>query len=334
MKPDFETFFNLYQKVRSWPTEYMQSSCEIDYQFAHTGEFYNSSIPEIFHLSGFIFADQNTNEKKCLFGFWETIDDIDLNRTEFKKLEDWAKSKGAVEIIGPVNGSTYRQYRFQLDNFDERPYLGSPSTPFYYDKILEKLGMSLAKTYTSYLVKSQRPLNDWLLQNRLNLSIKTMTHQYRFISPLQTDWDQLLPKLYRGADEIFGDNFIYSPITYQEFSLRYGRQFQKLLCPASSRLVLDKNDNPIGAGLCFPDPLAPKNTPRLLIRTLGIETQHRQFGATYLRLIHEMAKESLNLYQEFMFCLMREGNLPDLMGKELADTRFHYSIVKNGLLPM
>jgi hypothetical protein len=329
MTNDFQNYLTIYSSIRKLAPKLVEGSLQLDYHHAHLAQHWTYSIPEKIHLSAFIQnSSANHKQRTCIFGFWETVDDEEINLEAFTELKRWAKKHHCQSLIGPINGSTYRAYRIKVDAFDQRPYWGEPWTPPYYQKILNDQGFITDQSYTSYLVKDSNILKNWLAQNPINLSIKALTRDLDFRSISSLAWENILPQLEVAAEEIFGDNYIYSSLTNEEFSMRFGQNLKQQLCEKSSRLIFDSKQRPVGAGLCFPDPLATSKTPRLLIRTIGVKREFRKFGATYLRLIHEMAQNSIDKYQEFMFCLMKKGNLPDLMGKELANFQYHYELQK------
>jgi hypothetical protein len=191
-------------------------------------------------------------------------------------------------------------------------------------EILKSLNFEPAQNYTTYVIEDKAKLINWLKLNPLTPFLRKMTASYQFKSPFDFDWEAQIGSLFAQTQAIFGDNLVYTPISREEFDHRYGKSFRDRLCPLSSRVIFTPEGDPVGAGLCFSDP--DSDSPQLLVRTLGIDPDHRLMGATYLRLIHEMAQNSLSYYQRVLFCLMKQGNLPDLMGKELADQQRLYQL--------
>ncbi|MGB9668701.1 MAG: hypothetical protein ACPL0D_07265, partial [Thermosulfidibacteraceae bacterium] len=67
------------------------------------------------------FYKKYRGENIGLFGYFESIDDIDVARSLFSVAEDWLKSKGVSKIIGPFNLSIHNEVGVLVDGFDKPP---------------------------------------------------------------------------------------------------------------------------------------------------------------------------------------------------------------------
>ena len=85
------------------------------------------------------------DETVAFFGFWETGEDLEPNRQLFQKMEGWAKAKGAKRIYGPINFTTFGDYRLRLQESQDGPYPGEPYNPPYYISLLADLGYAAAQ---------------------------------------------------------------------------------------------------------------------------------------------------------------------------------------------
>jgi hypothetical protein len=57
-----------------------------------------------------IFPNDNDT---TLLGFWETTDDLSVNKEAFSLLEKDAKEKGRTKVVGPINFNTFHHYRLR-----------------------------------------------------------------------------------------------------------------------------------------------------------------------------------------------------------------------------
>ena len=78
------------------------------------------------------------------FGFFETINDIDVARELLSTAESWLKSQGMQKIAGPYNFSVNEEMGLLVDGFDTRPYVMMPHARPYYRDLLEGLSYQKA----------------------------------------------------------------------------------------------------------------------------------------------------------------------------------------------
>src|SRR5690606_3525711 len=84
------------------------------------------------------------------FGYWESINDPELNLSAFKLLEEEANKLDRTLLTGPMNFNTFHRYRVRLGPepswtmFDREPV-----NPSYYPALLEGLKFDVSLTYES-----------------------------------------------------------------------------------------------------------------------------------------------------------------------------------------
>lgn len=102
-------------------------------------------------LVGRIAAITNENHNKFhednlgFFGFFESIDDLQVSQALFDKVDQWLKEKGKDGVLGPFNPSTNDEVGLLIDGFDSPPYVMMCHNPAYYIQLVEKSGYTKAK---------------------------------------------------------------------------------------------------------------------------------------------------------------------------------------------
>ena len=293
-------------------------------------------------LAGFFESGYQIDaEPVAFFGYWETLDDLSANTSLFVEFEQWAKSKGAKRVYGPINFSTFSAYRLRVDSFAEPAFLGEPYNPQYYPGLLEQLGYSVDQRYQSRLRSN---LADWAEQiqtphQKLKSDLEDQFTLCKITPPL---WLDKLPQLYQLVERAFADNFAYRSISEQDFNRSLGEKFIAKACPLTSKMVLDEQAEVVGFFVCFPDyaglisarqdkraipdlqyqasfsDLAEPRT--LLAKTCAVHPEHRS-SRIFTWMCNEIVMSATGRYQQICAALMREDNHSLNYGRGLPNCR-------------
>ncbi|MCK5067554.1 MAG: hypothetical protein KAR16_08950 [Bacteroidales bacterium] len=93
------------------------------------------------------------NKKDARFCWFDTIDDPEVTRSLFERIEKWAASKGMDRIIGPMGFTTFERQGMLVSGFEEIPtFAGCYNYPYYSDH-LKQLGFESEIQYVEYELK-------------------------------------------------------------------------------------------------------------------------------------------------------------------------------------
>ena len=84
------------------------------------------------------------------FGFFESIDDIEVASALIESAREWLQLRGARLIRGPVNPSTNYECGMLLEGYDLSPNIMMPYNPPTYPKLLETAGLHKSKDLLAY----------------------------------------------------------------------------------------------------------------------------------------------------------------------------------------
>lgn len=254
-----DAFFSIaeqvYQQDRLWLGE---NRAAIENQFKSSNPFFEDGqcwVKTTYgaRLAGFIHPNQQIEgEQAAYFGYWETVNELAPNQKLFAEFEQWAKSKGAQQVYGPINFSTHGQYRLRSAGFQERSFQGEPHSPEYYLSLMQQLGYQTKYRYLTYVTEDAKPFTEMIKprfeQVKANLPfplhIERLTPEY---------WLENIEKMYVLADMMFRANFAYTPMPIETFKLMYGQPVAEKLCPKASVLLKNEQQEPIGFFIGFPD---------------------------------------------------------------------------------
>ena len=183
------------------------------------------------------------------FGYLEMHDDADAAAAILAEAESWARTRGAEVLYGPIDFNTFGRYRLRVTaEPGGMPFPGEPYNPMYYPPLVERAGFSVAQEYVTQIGAIRpRPL-----EARREMARAIAESGYA-IEPLDgASWLAALPELHCRADEIFGESFAYTPVTYAQFAATHGAPVARRLCPRASVLARGPEGDIAGFFLVFP----------------------------------------------------------------------------------
>jgi hypothetical protein len=228
-------------------------------QFAQSNPWFNDNQAWLgvkegrARLAGFYNPSLNIDDQNCaFFGYFDCEDDLDACAELFADLEAWARAKGAKKLFGPINFSTFNDYRLRVDNFDKAPFPNEPYNKPWYPRILENLGFSVRHYYSSAFQSDTQAQADevgGLYHAYEKKFAGTLTFQ-----PLTAQrWLDRLDDFYPLINQMFAESFAFSQIDQSTFRAVLGESTARKLCPKTSVLVTDQDDKVAGFFLCYPD---------------------------------------------------------------------------------
>lgn len=263
------------------------------------------------------------NSDIAYFGFWETVNNADINKQAFDLLKKDAASKKYNQLVGPINFNTYLSYRIRIGKYPSwTQFDREPVNPTYYLNLLLDNGFKITTEYESRMITKETIKDVYFNKESLLTDLKTIP--FDFIPITSKFWEENQYELYTLIHETFGDNPFYREITFEQFNLIFNCNFVNRLCPHSSVTFRDQKSGRLAAiSLCHPNymeldevpetitfkehyPLLKKKT--LLAKSVGVHPHFRKNGLMNFLGAYGMISFQ-EYYEEVLFCLMREGNV-------------------------
>ena len=261
-----------------------------------------------------------------ILGWYECGDDDAVSQALLEAATKQCRAWGCKKVIGPMNGSTWNAYRFNLTA--DKPLLpGDPYQPLYYVRQWRDFGFTDKAVYQSDLAPSDlfQPMTleeGKELAKQFNLSVDY------YPADNQPDF---LKKMYQFYHDCFSMNPLFQSISQDDFD-RLSDQFAKILNRDCSLIVRDRENKPVSVLLAYRDVYhelyaAGKTTDpdhqkkRLFIKTIAThpDYQGKQIGTLLVNLTQNLAKEAG--YEEIYHMLMYKDNLSATKGKEKFVTK-------------
>lgn len=203
------------------------------------------------------------NERVGFIGHFESQN----SKATLKLLEEACqllKHQGCTLAIGPLDGTTWRRYRFVTESpLSAPPFFLEPTNPAAYPHQWLSSGFTSLTQYTSALQPSLEPHPeiDKRMEKLVNLRLAKTGICFRLLDVNKLE--QELETIFGISLKSFASNFLYSPIAKAEFMGSY----QKILPFALPELVLFAELDGQAVGYVF-------GLPDLLQKTARRNTRH------------------------------------------------------------
>lgn len=257
-----------------------------------------------------------------MLGFFEAHDALELVRPLLHSAVEWLRAQGVGTIVGPMDGDTWHRYRFNVGPFEQPPFLMEPYNQPYYGQLWEQSGFAPLERYYSKVTDARTAAS---ALEPAHASVIRAGYRLR---PLDLrNFEEEIGIIYRISTEIFASNFLYQPISLDDFLNLY-RPARALIDPQLVLIAESPRGLPVGFLFAVPDYhravaamrgrqhwwakcrfLWNKRHARALnIKSLGVVESERRVGLAGA-LMHEAYRLAmLKGYPVANLCLIRDGN--------------------------
>lgn len=188
--------------------------------------------------------------RRVRFGWFDTINDLEVARLLIGTAEAWAKENGMDEIHGPLYYNTLGKQGMLVEGFENVPPFNCLYNFPYYNDLVLALGFEKECDWLQYKVVADQGVPDKmkriaeLLKERYNL------HEGS-IDKLKKD-----KKMVRHFFQVYNESFasaVYNfiPLTDEEIEEETA-SCMGVLSDKTSSIVLDENDGLVAFGITFP----------------------------------------------------------------------------------
>jgi len=243
-----------------------------------------------------------------------------LLREAFRLLKD----NGCDYAVGPMNGSTWKSYRFVTDPGTEPPFFLEPVNPAEYPHQFVRAGFNVFAEYTSALSPSAMVGDGRIDKMGRRLEAIGVTTR-----PLDKDrLEDEIRAIYRASLTIFQDNLLYSPISEEDFLDMYRPVLP--MVQSDTILLAEREGELVGYVFGIPDVLQGLNGQK--VDTLIIKTLARLPGPDYVGLGAVLAQRCEAIASEQFGChriihaLMHVNNASLAISKRFAKTIRRYTL--------
>jgi hypothetical protein len=189
------------------------------------------------------------NEKHGRFCFMECYDDREVFHELIKKVEDWARTKGMVKMVGPLGFSDKDPQGFQIEGFDLPYFMTAPTNLPYLPKMIEEEGYIKNVDLVNYIAPLPKEIPEIYIRT---LSRVVKNPDFRIIE--FTSKKELKPYIVPALElmnQTFMEIYGFVPLTDKE-KKDFAARYLPILDPRFIKLVKN-NDGLIGFAIGMPD---------------------------------------------------------------------------------
>ncbi|HET9794884.1 MAG TPA: GNAT family N-acetyltransferase [Thermoanaerobaculia bacterium] len=267
-------------------------------------------------------------ERSAFFGFFESVDDPEVSRALFERVEAWAKERGMERILGPMNPTTNDECGLLVEGFDSPPVLMMTYNPEYYMKLFADAGLAKAKDLLAYrVVLADKPL---ARLSRLSAGFERRQPELRVRPIRKKTLKADLTKVKEVYNAAWEENWGFVPMTDGDIDFMAARL--KPLLVEDLVLLAETPQEPVAFMMSLPDyneamkPLRGKLlTPKIFgflayllgwkkprmtrLITLGIKKSHRNRGIDAVMFAHSLQAMLAAGYEECEISWILEDNV-------------------------
>jgi GNAT superfamily N-acetyltransferase len=245
------------------------------------------------------------------------------------RAEQELRSHGCSLAVGPMDGNTWRHYRFVTDAGSEPPFFLEPANPPEWPAWWRIAGYAPLAEYHSTMV-------DDLAQRDTRLSgvAVRMAKAGVIIRALdKTRFEDELKRIYEVSAVSFRENYLYTPQTEEAFIAQY-RPIQTRAIPELI-LLAEHEGKPVGYVFAIPDyAQAQRGEPAttVIVKTLAVlpGRSYAGLGALLLADVHEAARQLG--FARAIHALMHETNRSRNLSAHYSHTIRRYTLFAKRLL--
>jgi GNAT superfamily N-acetyltransferase len=263
---------------------------------------------------------QHKEHRVGVIGHYASASD-DAAATVLAEAEERLRIAGCTIAIGPMNGNTWRSYRFVVDGGGRAPFFLEPVNPKDWPTQFESAGFSVLASYFSSLnTDLSRP------DPRLEVIEKNVTDARITIRSAKSDLRAELKSIYAVSQISFRQNFLYTEIPESEFAAMY----EPVLPVAQPELVLmaEQAGRCVGYLFAIPD-LAQQSRgaeiDTFIIKTVAVLPQEARGLGTLLVTRAQRAGYERG-YRNCIHALMFEDNISRKISGHYATVMRKYAL--------
>lgn len=242
---------------------------------------------------------------------------------------DELRSRRCSVAIGPMDGSTWRRYRFVTESGTEPPFLLEPVNPPEWPRWWEAAGFAPLAEYYSTVTPDLAPRDE-----RVERAAARLREQGIVIRPVDlADFEAELGRIYDVSTISFQSNFLYTPLPREEFLAQY-RSLRAQLRP-ELLLLAEQAGRPVGYVFVVPDLLAAQRgepVTTVIVKTLAVlpGRAYAGLGAVLLAEVHAAARRLG--FRRAIHALMHETNTSRNLSAHYAATIRRYALFSRRLV--
>ena len=196
-------------------------------------------------------SNEKTGEKRIRFNRFDCVDDFEVAKALFEKVEQWARDKGMEIVCGPLGFSDLEREGLLIDGFDQLSTFEEQYNAPYYQDFIERLGYGKEVDWVESKIFAPDPedeeemhkMSDFILR-RYKLHFGESKSVKDFLSKYMDGFFEILDRSYEN---------VYGTVPFTEGMKKLlVSNFNLIIDLKHVAVILDENDKVILMAICFP----------------------------------------------------------------------------------
>lgn len=195
-------------------------------------------------------SNQKWSQKRVRFTRFDAINDQNVANALFSALETWAKERGMDELVGPLGYSDLDREGLLVEGFDQLSTFEEQYNFPYYQTLIENIGFEKevdwveSKVYAPETFDERIPKVSAMMMKKYGLRFGTAKNSRDFVKKYGDQFFEILDKTYVD---------IYQSVPFTDkMKKELISNFNLIIDVNHVAVILDKSDNIVCFGLCFP----------------------------------------------------------------------------------
>jgi len=195
--------------------------------------------------------NQRTGENDARFCFLECHENFDVAELLIRSVEDWARSKGAINLVGPLGFSDKDPQGLLIEGYDKPVVIASACNfPFLVD-FVERMGYSKKTDLVVYQVKVNEQIPDFY-RKISERALRNHPHLQIIEPKSKLALKKLVRPVFHLVNETFKDIYGFSEMTVKEMD-EFANRYLLILDPRFIKVIKNEEDKIIAFILAMPD---------------------------------------------------------------------------------
>lgn len=192
------------------------------------------------------------NERAGGWGFFESIDDLEVSATLFQAAEDWCRLQGQNMIRGPLNFSLNDEAGLLIDGFTTAPMIMMTHNPRYYQSLVECHGYVKAMDLFAWIWDIEKGLAE-APDKLYRVSKKAMEKQGLRVRKIDMrHFDAEVERVKAAYNNAWQKNWGFVPMTDAEID-HLAAGFRRFIDPNLILVAETEDGKAAGVSLAMPD---------------------------------------------------------------------------------
>lgn len=196
-------------------------------------------------------ANETWHTKNVRFGWIDFIDDPEVSTALISAVENWGRSKGMTDIVGPLGFTDIDAEGMLIDGFDQLSTMATIYNYPYYPRHMESMGFEKQtdwiekKLYVPDKMPEEYLRIAEIVRKRYNL------HVHKIKSRREVFRTDLPHKIFGIINEAYAPLYGYSKMSDRQVD-KYVKSYFPLLDLRMVTVIEDSNNEPVAVGVSMP----------------------------------------------------------------------------------